>query len=1558
MSKLARRGAKGHSPRQRRMVDYFATNQMKNNQSQPLQSSAKPNKPVATVTPQTVKSIPPSTSFSNFSLMDDDDDFVDLSDFETEDTKTGKAVEKAHETKEHVISQEEDEEEAIASRLGRRNKSIIVSDDDETDIENNIEDFSPLKQNAKNKEKPLNSERVENQKEVGDCKMQGGLNTELEEEAKAGDDIDITDDIPKAKVGSIFTTARKFSAELQTQNDFFENMDFETDVDYIDVSPPSPPLVTLNTQAVDMSSLSTTAKRFPPDETPMTSPPASPVPLRMEPVPEVNSTTAGGRGNKHQSRSSLEEDNEQISSQVKPVAPYAVKPDSKIEVAQKLPIESNPNLNIAAQKKNVVAPLNNKSLYMLGHDDAVMTVDQILKHPVLRVSEVEDSDFVLLEGLRASAFALMAEMFTSIPTEALKQIPNYDVIKHLKIANAYSKIKKIMDKGREEIMSKTGHGSTSSAVDKSHEQLPDMKREKTLSSSPNDKRYNRAHYSAHVDTDDDCQDVFSKPVLQLKNECSFTSKPMKSVSPKKSSFSFKQMNCESDSFLGGVKPSQSTNLSEKGTLSTVTKQGMGNSKDPSTSVACGDSFFDVSFSQAVPPAMRLSQSPLPSPVPLKLSQGMKTASSSTPVSKAGRISPVFPSSFAKTTTKNVPVGIPNGTQNILDPDTEAFNDDFDLECIDENTEVVQDEPWRSAKKKHMVDFDDDLDESVTLASGAQRMRSDQPKKAYISGTQQSYKKDPESTKGHFHGNVRNDGATGEFSGMNYAHTKEMLKVFHQVFGLQRFRENQKEVINAALLEKDCFVLMPTGGGKSLCYQLPACLTGGVCIVISPLRSLILDQVQKLTSLDIPAGHLSGDVTQREENLIYTELTKREPGIKLLYVTPEKISFSMKFFSILESLYQRKKLSRFVIDEAHCVSQWGHDFRPDYKKLNVLRQRFPGVPTIALTATATPRVRVDILHQLGMSDPKWFLSSFNRSNLKYDVLPKKGKKISTEVAALIKAKYANCSGIVYCLSRKECDTTAADLTRAGIKAESYHAGLGDKDRVSVQSMWVNDKFKVVCATIAFGMGIDKPDVRFVIHYSLPKSVEGYYQESGRAGRDGEIADCILFYSYTDMHRLRKIIDLDRANFEARKTHYDNLYRMVAYCENKMDCRRTQLLNYFGEIFDRDKCKRNRATACDNCRSQGSLSVVDVTKETRVILQAVQQLCTGGRWSSNFTLNHFVDIFKGSEAKKVIENGHNRHPLHGMGKSWTRSDCERLLRRLVLEGYMKEEMVVARDEMAFAYLRPGPKCQQFLTNRTAKFEFEMKNVSGSDSRNDSTAEGMDNEEDDELKTLQKDCYEALLQTVKDIAASKGINYTNIINMVALRVMSRMLPECEEEMRKIPHITKANFDKYGQALLEVTQRYAAQKLVILSERADQSFDDHSFMEGNETTGWLSTVSAPEPGPSPYFDRRGFGRKFGRGVKRKKYQYNGGKSAKQARTGSPKKPQAGTSRGRAAVSRSQTKRGGPGRGSQRGGTEYSASTSSRAQRGRSSAVSSGLGLLSVPTPRSFLPPPKFVQL
>ncbi|CAH0551161.1 unnamed protein product [Brassicogethes aeneus] len=423
----------------------------------------------------------------------------------------------------------------------------------------------------------------------------------------------------------------------------------------------------------------------------------------------------------------------------------------------------------------------------------------------------------------------------------------------------------------------------------------------------------------------------------------------------------------------------------------------------------------------------------------------------------------------------------------------------------------------------------------------------------------------------------------EFQG-TYPHSEIVFETLNHKFGLQSFRPHQREIINASLNSHDIFVLMPTGGGKSLCYQLPAILAPGVTIVISPLRALISDQVDKLNALDIPSAHLCSDVSKSDTNTIFNKLCVREPLLKLLYLTPEKIVSSCKVLDMLKNLYERDKLARVVIDEAHCLSQWGHDFRPDYKQLSLIRRQFSKVPIICLTATATKQVQGDVVNILHLKDVKTFIRSFNRPNIKYKVIPKSGKNVINEIAALIKSKFLKKSGIIYCLCRADCDNLAKDLCRVGIKAKPYHAGMADKAREKQQREWMQDQFHVIVATIAFGMGIDKPDVRFVIHNSIPKSVEAFYQESGRGGRDGKVSYSYLFYNYNDVVRLQKLITMDRSmKKHTLDGHFESLKQMVSYAENKVDCRRYLQLVHLGEYFDKKLCLQDKDTICDNCEN---------------------------------------------------------------------------------------------------------------------------------------------------------------------------------------------------------------------------------------------------------------------------------------------------------------------------------------------------------------------------------------
>jgi bloom syndrome protein len=508
--------------------------------------------------------------------------------------------------------------------------------------------------------------------------------------------------------------------------------------------------------------------------------------------------------------------------------------------------------------------------------------------------------------------------------------------------------------------------------------------------------------------------------------------------------------------------------------------------------------------------------------------------------------------------------------------------------------------------------------------------------------------------------------------------KDVRRALKDRFRMSGFRHNQLAAINATLSGKDAFILMPTGGGKSLCYQLPAVVnsgkTKGITVVVSPLLSLMHDQVEHLKALNIAAAAFNGETPPREKKEIMDTLMdpKSDQILRLLYVTPEMINKSTTFLNGLSSLYRNKKLARLVIDEAHCVSQWGHDFRPDYKQLGSFRERFPGVPLMALTATATQNVITDVKHNLGVEECEQFTQSFNRPNLYYEVCRKEKDNTAT-IADLINSKYPGKTGIVYTLSRKSAENIAQKLRDQGIAAHHYHASVDSKEKVRIQRDWQRGAIKVVVATIAFGMGIDKSDVRFVIHQSVPKSLEGYYQETGRAGRDGKPSECYLYFSYGDVTQLRKLIADGDGNEEQKERQRNMLGTVTAFCDNQSDCRRVEILRYFGETFSKAQCN----ATCDNCKSEDQFEQKDFTKYALAVLEIVG---SEGRVTLAQCTDYLMAKKKKSDYSYVVQK------YHGIARSMPKHEVHRVVDRLLAEEALTEENVwMSTIRMTIQYFR---------------------------------------------------------------------------------------------------------------------------------------------------------------------------------------------------------------------------------------------------------------------------------
>jgi ATP-dependent DNA helicase RecQ len=470
---------------------------------------------------------------------------------------------------------------------------------------------------------------------------------------------------------------------------------------------------------------------------------------------------------------------------------------------------------------------------------------------------------------------------------------------------------------------------------------------------------------------------------------------------------------------------------------------------------------------------------------------------------------------------------------------------------------------------------------------------------------------------------------------------ELLKKY---WGYTSFLPHQKEIIDSLLQGQDTIAIMATGGGKSLCYQLPALCLDGLTIVISPLISLMKDQVDDLNARGIPAAAYNSSLEYSDRKKIETDLKNNR--IRLLFLSPEKC-MQQDFLTFLK----KSPVRLFAIDEAHCISEWGHNFRPEYRQLSALKKHFPSVPLIALTATAIPTVRKDITQQLGLSGPREFVGSFNRKNLQYRVLPK--KDVVNTLLTYVR-HHKDDSGIIYCLSKKETEDLAERLRKSGFPARAYHAGLSKKIRENVQDQFIHDNVAIVCATIAFGMGIDKPDVRFVIHYDVPKSIESYFQETGRAGRDGEVSECILFYSRGDVGKIRSLLESDGSDERFGRLALRKLQDMAEYCESS-SCRRKLLLTYFGEEYSEENCG-----SCDNCDHPKEM--IDGTAVAKKIVACVQQL------PSPYGVALITDVLTGAKSSKVRNYHFDSLPAYATGKDYSKSQLRTWIGELIRQGYL--------------------------------------------------------------------------------------------------------------------------------------------------------------------------------------------------------------------------------------------------------------------------------------------------
>ena len=598
-------------------------------------------------------------------------------------------------------------------------------------------------------------------------------------------------------------------------------------------------------------------------------------------------------------------------------------------------------------------------------------------------------------------------------------------------------------------------------------------------------------------------------------------------------------------------------------------------------------------------------------------------------------------------------------------------------------------------------------------------------------------------------------------------THSLLSALKQHFGFTSFRPLQEAIIRDALAGRDVFMLLPTGGGKSLCYQLPALMQPGLTVVVSPLIALMKDQVQALETCGVPATFLNSSLDGDESRARLRGLHQGQ--YRLLYVAPERLMLS-GFLSDLK----RWKVVLVAIDESHCISEWGHDFRPEYRKLAGLRDHFPEVPVMALTATATPRVRSDIIHHLQLKEPEVYVASFNRPNLTYRVFPKNDP--DEQVLKFLR-QHKGESGIIYCQSRKTTENVAEWLKIQNVKAASYHAGLSVQERSRNQDLFLRDELQVICATIAFGMGVNKSNVRFVIHYDLPKNIEGYYQETGRAGRDGLISECVLLFSAGDAIKQSRFIE-EKPDPEERRIAREQLQQMIHYAESSA-CRRKTLLHYFGETYDQKNCG-----ACDNCLFPRA--TYDGTTPSQKFLSCVYRI----RQKSGFGvgMKHVIEVLSGAETEKIKRWQHEELSTYGIGKEHSRKAWAVIGRELLRLGLLQQ------SSGKFSVLELTEEGRHALSQR--KSICLTRPVDTPEIKSRGTGES----------GYDEILFERLRGLRKKLADGRGVPAYIIFSDAALRQMARDTPANVQEFARVSGVGEKKLKEFGQIFLEEIAAYNA--------------------------------------------------------------------------------------------------------------------------------------------------------